>query len=368
MREVLVSVSRGDAVAAVVRDDGYIVLADDLQRGGGGVVEAGESTYIGLPDGLGAVGGLLPPGAVRAVGVDATGEAAEAACGGGAWVALGFGRHIAVRFEDADGRIVRPPLPATWARQPIHDARESCPACGATAWERVTPDDDPRDGKAIVCTQCGHAVREGVWWAPVAVPEQAVEAARPVQEHELPQMPAVRFPVHFVVDPPAPAEPSGRGADRKGVHSAKVSHWADKDCWLQVETTRPRRHPRDFDVRFALEGALETNEEWPDASTGALSLWTDRRDREREALAARAEPLEVTLRVDGEPVPFAGLRSGVAWALVGTVIRGRGVLLSGRGVDPQGLELRSGPFEAPRRRPPAGGTGGGADRSSPDPR
>jgi hypothetical protein len=72
----------------------------------------------------------------------------------------------AVRYEAADGTIVRPEPPADWARELVADAAEPCPVCGGATRERVRPADRSRGTQGrpgaerlvavIVCVRCGH--------------------------------------------------------------------------------------------------------------------------------------------------------------------------------------------------------------------
>jgi hypothetical protein len=97
---ILVSVPYDGGIAKVYRDDEGTWLDGCLldQRPG----------REGIGGGRWAVGGLLPPGASRAIV-----EGVEAATRGGAWLAVidapGMFGEPAVRYEAADGTVVRPP-------------------------------------------------------------------------------------------------------------------------------------------------------------------------------------------------------------------------------------------------------------------
>lgn len=297
------------------------VYRDDRGTWLGGTRVDQRPAREGLGGGRWAVRGLLPPRASRAIV-----EGVEAATGGGAWLALiddlGVFGEPAVRFETADGAIVRPELPAEWARELVADADEPCPACGGAIWERVTPTDDSRGTQGppgaerpvpvIVCVRCGHEESEGVWFGPIGE-----EASVPVENHKPPEWPAldaVDFPVYALAG--ADAEMTGHGWDAVGVHSVTMSHDG-----VEIET-EALRHAY-FDAREASARALTTvvhnadPPQWGSGSSAAMALRLRARDRAVAARVARSEPFTVDLSVDGEPVRFEGLRCQAGWAAVG---------------------------------------------------
>jgi hypothetical protein len=284
---------------------------------------------VGIAGGRKVVGGLLPPGATQAEV-----EGTRATTGNGAWVAviddIGLDQRIAARYAAADGTIVRPALPAAWARAPVTDADEPCPACGALTWERVTPADDSRGTKGppggptqpasvIVCSRCGHEVDEGSWFA-VGPGDGTPPSPPPRPRPPAPPLEALDFPVYALAG--GRPEPSGRGWDREGVHSVSLRHDA-----VEV-TTRARRHafiPHDHELAFALRPVIEEAAplDWGHGSPAARALRMQAHGRAIAARVARAEPFTVQLPVDGEPVPFAGLRDPAGWAAVADTPRAR---------------------------------------------
>jgi hypothetical protein len=76
--------------------------------------------------------------------------------------------HSALGYRDAAGAFVRRPMPAKYPHQPISDADEPCPVCGA-----VLPTEDSRAGRGtkgtdtflpsplVVCRVCGHQEQAG---------------------------------------------------------------------------------------------------------------------------------------------------------------------------------------------------------------
>src|SRR5205823_1042714 len=100
-----------------------------------------------------AEGGVLPAGATGAEVLDRAGGRRNAVVGGGAWVIVldesATGALHPVRFFDRHGATVMRPLPAPWPRTPIDDVGEPCPACGATAWDEVRPQDDSYGARSV---------------------------------------------------------------------------------------------------------------------------------------------------------------------------------------------------------------------------
>jgi hypothetical protein len=228
----------------------------------------------------------------------------------------------AVRYEAADGTIVRPQLPADWAREPVADADEPCPACSGATWERVTTTDPSRGTQGppgaerpvplIVCVRCGHEEREGAWFAPVG--EEAdvrVESNRPP---ERPTLDGLDFPVYALAG--IDAEMTGRGWDAAGVHSVTVSHEG-----VQIETEALRHtyfDAREESARALMEVLANADPpRWGSGSPAAMALRLRSHDRAVATRVARSETLSVDLPVDGEPVRFEGLRCQPGWAAVG---------------------------------------------------
>ena len=294
--------------------------------------------------------------------IDAVGDAIEAKCEGGAWIALIQGgprfSDPPVRFETAAAEIVRPPLPKKWTWEPVPDATETCPACGAAAWERVTPTDDSRGSRetddgdwepspVVVCIRCGHEESEGSW---IAVeddeedldPEAATEAESALARHRQERLENLRglmMPVYALEDPPHPPALGGWGGDDQGVHSVTVRHGDGDGLMIEIRTERRRFGSATDAARVALENALHDLGEWPDVSQPALALWLRARERERRAESALAERFEVEIPVAATTVAFEGVRSGHAWAVVGTVDQLR-IIVTGRQRSPDGIRLR----------------------------
>ena len=98
------------------------------------------------------VGGLLPPGAVSVEAVEATGVRKAVAVGGGAYaVVFEDGEHgePALGYRDAAGAFVHRPMPAEYPHQPITDAEEPCPVCGAVQYEQYFATEEWRAGRGM---------------------------------------------------------------------------------------------------------------------------------------------------------------------------------------------------------------------------
>jgi hypothetical protein len=118
------------------------------------------------------VGGLLPPGAVSAEGVDDRGTRVDAAVAAGAYVAMleqpNDGHEPIVCCRDAGGEPVRRPWAADYPSVCVSDAQEPCPACGAIDYDEYTPFEEWRGGRpgpdgttidptpVVSCRVCGH--------------------------------------------------------------------------------------------------------------------------------------------------------------------------------------------------------------------
>jgi hypothetical protein len=362
---ILVSLYYDGGMAAVYRDaDGTLLGAGPAKDGGdtaslGGTLLDTLPASVGVGDGRMVVGGLLPHGASRAI-VDGK----RAVTGNGAWIAIidaPMGYELAARYEAGDGTIVPPKLPAGWTREPVSDADEPCPACGAVTWERVTPTDvsrgshgppggPMRPSAVIVCTRCGHEVGEGAWYGPsrltpgaLRAPWRGLSALRHRRSRRSmrpgPPAPAIDeldFPVYALVG--ANPELTGRGWDPEGVHSVTMS-----DDRAEIKTRALRRAFLDAgeESALALRSVIQDAEpvKWGRGSHAARALRIHAHARAVAARVTRAEPFAVELPVDGEPVRFAGLRDPAGWAAVGDTAEVRIVIAASR-IRPDALALR----------------------------
>ena len=350
-----------DGGVAVISRDGHGAWlragdGDDAARLGGTLLDS-RLARVGVGAGRVVVGGLLPSGASRAF-VDGL----RATTGNGGWIAVIDSRtmapEIAARFEADDGTIVRPALPDRWTREPVTDADEPCPACGALAWERVTPTDGsrgtsgPSGGRmrptaVIVCTRCGHEVNEGGWygpgvstrvrWSPWRALAHVWNGGRSPHRVRDPVLDDLGFPVYALAD--AEAELAGHGWDRRyGVHSATTSH-EGVDITTRVRSHAPAE--ADHEIALALSSVIERAEPltWGPGSNAARALRIRAHRRAVSLRVDRAEPWQVELPVDGTPVRFTGLRDPAGWAAAGETTRARIVIGASR-IEPEDMVLR----------------------------
>jgi hypothetical protein len=174
---VLIELPGGEGI--VRRDDGEIVLTHDVSSHWGQTLQPYDRYQpicIGLGDERMLFGGLLPPGAVRVEAVEATGVRKAAAVGDGTFaVIFEDGEHSepALGYRDASGAFVHRPMPAEYPHQPVTDAQEPCPVCGAIEYDEYFPTEDWRAGRGrkgtdtfvpsplVVCRVCGHQEQAG---------------------------------------------------------------------------------------------------------------------------------------------------------------------------------------------------------------
>jgi hypothetical protein len=131
---VLIELPGGEGI--IRREDGEIALTHDVTLDEGQPLQPWDRYQpisLSLSDDRMLFGGLLPPGAVSAEAVQATGERTPAATGDGAYaVILEDGKHgePALGYRDAAGAFVHRPMPAEYPHEPITDAEEPCRSAG----------------------------------------------------------------------------------------------------------------------------------------------------------------------------------------------------------------------------------------------
>jgi hypothetical protein len=347
-REVLVALPYDGGRAEVVRDGRGTLLVGSVEQDGGTEIRdaaAARMALEGVAGGRFVVGGLLPPGAVRAVAIAPSGEPVEAVCGGGAWLAIGPSGDFdapPVRFDDAAGEPVRPALPEAWPREPVADTTVACFACGASEWERITPTDFSRGSHrrgggpeeptpVIACVRCGHEERQGAWFGgehPVPDQEQIRRHRERRRREEQRVLGGVDFTVYALVAAAAP-ELGGWGTDIHRVtevtlryDGVEVTSAFLSGGGLEDPVQRAR------DAFFASAG--RTEEDWPELSPAALTLLIRERERRRVAALMTARPASVEIDVDGQAVPFTAFGTDGSWAMAANLdgayvtIRGAG--------------------------------------------
>ena len=118
-------------------------------------------------DGVAAIAGRLPEGAASVEVRDGSDRPVPVEVAEGVWLALPdppAGLDPVVLFKAVDGSPVRRPLPDWVTVEPLPDADEACPSCGAQSWEVASASEDgPRfvyefepGDRAAVCATCGY--------------------------------------------------------------------------------------------------------------------------------------------------------------------------------------------------------------------
>jgi hypothetical protein len=251
-----------------------------------------------------------------------------------------------VRFVDRDGETVLRPLPEDWARAPVLDLFEPCPACGAVGWDEVRPGGRSRARSTrgggweltptAVCRTCGHeephgGVSVGLAGggdAPTATSSYTATSQSP-EEHRREQravLDRVRFPVYAATGWVPQFEGHGLSDDNL-VHSVTVIHRDSRPggpVRLSVETTVVEQLFVGVPeiARTALVDALQRQlmndktRRRPPRSEAGLAVWFAAFLRERERFAALAERRDHNLRVDGQAKAFHVAELGSCWSAV----------------------------------------------------
>lgn len=318
----LLTLEHEDGTAGVVREpDGACWLTGYLEDGGGtGIDETGRGEIEGLTEDRTVQGGLLPAGAAGVEVVDPAGARRQAVTGGGAWLVVLEGdldEPAAVRFAGEHGETVRPPLPDGWARDPVPDATEPCPACGATVWEEVTPLDESRGvsgtggelwpTKFVACAACGHEISGGVWITATADDEMPDAERERLTAQWLAARRREQLDVLRTGGMPAVALHGWAGARAVGgwsgstgrVTSITVTHEDPADPGRSARVTLDRDAFGDLQVaRDGLTNLIETAQAPLDRSQAALSVWFAHAERQAACAAHHAQPEPFALALD----------------------------------------------------------------------
>ena len=301
------------------------VLTGEGPRGPGTQLQGHRPAVHGLPEEVTLSGGLLPPGAVRAVVLDRAGRDNEATCGNGAWLVLldqpTIGEAPVVRFLDGADELVPVPPPAGVRLEPVDDAVDPCPACRALEWRKVVAAPESwygADGAgrptAARCRRCGHEEDLGVLYAAEVTPSWPVEediddtgaeiAAREAEARSARTADARSTP--FRVYGLAARSPVSAGLTGSGGTTTSVTlRYETSDGFVDVRTdTDEWLESPPWLARGSLEGMADW-EDCPDLSETAVLLWLNARTRETVAEAHRAPVREVAIAIDGEPGAFA---------------------------------------------------------------
>jgi hypothetical protein len=342
----------------VRRDDGEIVLTHDVTLDWGQPPRPWDSYQpirIGLSDERMLFGGLLPPGAVSVEAVEATGVRKAAAVGGGTYaVIFEDGEHgePALGYRDAAGAFVHRPMPGEYPHQPVIDAEERCPVCGAIQYEEYFPTEDWRGGRGrkgsdsfvpsplIVCRVCGHQEQAGgimrFGQSDTAEEDPAAREARMARiraeqavqrwySNKMTLM-GVTFPIYAAEGWPARINGSGsRGDDLTRLVIAHAETLPDsmfvRRPRIEVTTSIDPHQPGELAVaRDAFASVIEADANRQPTcglSDAALTLWFRAARRRRVAGSHEAPVSETEITIDGAREPFLSVGTPDArWAAV----------------------------------------------------
>jgi hypothetical protein len=341
--DVLIELPGGEGI--VRRDDGEIVLTHDVTLDWGQPLQPWDKYQpirIGLSDERMLFGGLLPPGAVSAEAIEATGVRKAAAVSDGTYAVIFEDREHgepALGYRDAAGAFVHPPMPAAYPRQPVADAEEPCPVCGAVQYDEYFPTEDWRGGRGtkgtdtfipsplIVCRVCGHQEQAGTFQRYAqhddADEDEAAREARmariraeqAVQRWYANKMTlmAVTFPIYAAEGWPARINGQGsRGDDLTHLTIAHAETLPDsmfvQRPRIEVTTSIDSYHPSELTIArdtFASGVEADANRQPTEGlSDAALTLWF-RAAHRRRAASSYAAPVSTTeITIDGAREPF----------------------------------------------------------------
>ena len=343
MATVVIELAGGEGI--VRRDDGEIVLTHDVTLDWGQPLQPWdryEPIRVGLSDERMLFGGLLPPGAVSVEAVEATGVRKAAAVGGGTYaVIFEDGEHgePALGYRDPAGAFVHRPMPGGYPHQPVTDAQEPCPVCGAVQYEEYFPTEDWRGGRGrkgsdsfvpsplIVCRVCGHQERAGGIMRfrrsdsadedPAAREARMarIRAEQAVQRWYANKMTlmGVTFPIYAAEG--WPARINGQGSHGDDLTRLVIAHAETppnsmfvERARIEVTTSIDTDQPGELAVaRDAFASGIETdaNRQPTDGlSDAALTLWFRAARRRRVAGSHEAPVSETEITIDGAREPF----------------------------------------------------------------
>jgi hypothetical protein len=340
---VLIELPGGEGI--VRGDDGEIMLTHDITLDRGQPLQPWDRYQpirIGLSDDRMLFGGLLPPGAVSVEAVEATGVRKAAAVGGGTYAVIFEDREPGeptLGYRDAAGAFVHPPMPAEYPHQPVTDAEEPCPVCGAVQYEEYFPTEDWRGGQGtkgtdsyvpsplVVCRVCGHQEQAGAIMRleqPDDAEEDAaarearmarVRAEQAVQRWYANKMTllGVTFPIYAAEGWPARINGSGsRGDDLTDLVIAHAQTLPDSMFIprprIEVTTSIDPHQLGELAIaRDAFASGIETDANRQPAdglSDAALTLWFRAARRRRVASSHEAPVHQSEITIDGVREPF----------------------------------------------------------------
>jgi hypothetical protein len=339
----LIELPGGEGI--VGRDDGEIVLTHDVTLDLGQPLQPWDRYQpirIGLSDERMLFGGLLPPGAVSVEAVEATGVRKAAAVAGGTYAVIFEDREHsepALGYRDAAGAFVHRPMPAEYPHQPVTDAEEPCPVCGAVQYDEYFPTEEWRGGRGtkgtdtfvpsrlVVCRVCGHQEEAGgifrMGQADNAGEDEVARAARMarIRPEQAAQrwysnkitLMAVTFPIYVAEGWPARINGTGSlGDDLTHLAIAHAETLPDamfvQRPRIEITTSIDPYQPGELAVaRDAFASGIEAdaNRQPTDGlSDAALTLWFRAARRQRVAGSHEAPVSETEITIDGAREPF----------------------------------------------------------------
>lgn len=306
--------------------------------------------------------GPVPPRATRAVVIDDRGDEQLATIADGVWTADVDTSETLVRFTDAAGELVAPPVPEG-DRERVRDAPEACPVCGHVAWVRI--------GSAVLCERCGHAagsvdeadggeqitfgvadeVEESVGQAFSAVEFGAEDEvvsgegfefdAGDFERRQAAILAALLFPVYAAAGHASSAAGRYDGKGEVFVHHdipAEVRDFDDDDIPQLSVSTIPSGEARIQGPRPALSSMLDDGFYYVDRSPAGLLVAFAHRERQARRRVASAEPVERRITIDGRAEPFSFLAVDDAWVAT-REHAGVDVMVCARGIAPDDVTL-----------------------------
>jgi hypothetical protein len=343
MPTVLIELPGGEGI--VRGDDGEIMLTHDVTLDWGQPLQPSDRYQpirIGLSDDRMLFGGLLPPGAVSAEAVEATGVRKSAAVGGGTYAVIfedGEPSEPALGYRDAAGAFVHRPMPADYPHHPVADAEEPCPVCGAVQYDVYFPTEDWRAGHGtkgtdtyvpsplVVCRVCGHEEQAGgivrFRRADSADEDEVARAARVarVRAEQAKQrwcsnkltLAAVTFPIYAAEGWPARISGSGtHGDDLTHLRVAHAETLPDSTFIqrprIEITTSIDPYQPSELAIArdtFAQGIEADADRRPTDGlSDAALMLWSRAARRRRVAESHEAPVGETEITIDRVRTPF----------------------------------------------------------------
>ncbi len=356
MATVLIKLPGGEGMIRC--EDGAIALTHDVSQDGGQPVQPWdpyEPIRLWLGDDRMLSGGLLPPGAVSAEAVQATGMRTAAGVGGGTYaVIFEHEEHgePALGYRDAAGAFVHRPMPAQYTHEPVTDAEEPCPVCAEVQYELHFATEEWRAGRGrkgtasfqahplVVCRVCGRqeyvsaishyghtdsTEEDEAARSERLARQRAQEAVQRWYSDKMTLM-GVTFAIYAAEG--WPARINGSGSHGDDLTSVKIAHAETLPDSIvvprpriEVTTSIEPHQPGELAIareEFASRVEADGNRELTDGlSDAAVTLWFRAAHRRRVAASYRAPVCETQITIDGAREPFVTVGApGARWVAV----------------------------------------------------